>query len=158
VRCFIDDALKSGEREDWLEARRCFSSLFAFVRSHEYGRRAHLNTPTDILDVIKAFSSDPRIEGRYRHHQLGTRGISRHIEPCLPSHADRPPTGPGWLHEIKHDGFRGRRRHELRLHNISTMHGHRARTWQQLPTEYAICTSTRTASADKCSKALSLLA
>src|SRR6516225_3997055 len=28
------------------------------------------------------------------------------IEPCLPSRADRPPTGPGWIHEIKHDGFR----------------------------------------------------
>jgi bifunctional non-homologous end joining protein LigD len=24
----------------------------------------------------------------------------------LPSRADRPPTGPGWVHEIKHDGFR----------------------------------------------------
>src|SRR5215831_8996552 len=28
------------------------------------------------------------------------------IEPCLPSRADRPPSGPGWVHEIKHDGFR----------------------------------------------------
>jgi bifunctional non-homologous end joining protein LigD len=28
------------------------------------------------------------------------------IEPCLPSRAERPPSGPGWLHEIKHDGFR----------------------------------------------------
>jgi bifunctional non-homologous end joining protein LigD len=28
------------------------------------------------------------------------------IEPCLPSPADRPPSGPGWIHEIKHDGFR----------------------------------------------------
>jgi Rap1a immunity proteins len=28
------------------------------------------------------------------------------IEPCLPSPAERPPSGPGWLHEIKHDGFR----------------------------------------------------
>jgi bifunctional non-homologous end joining protein LigD len=28
------------------------------------------------------------------------------IEPCLPSPAERPPTGPGWIHEIKHDGFR----------------------------------------------------
>ena len=26
------------------------------------------------------------------------------IEPCLPAKA--PPSGPGWLHEIKHDGFR----------------------------------------------------
>jgi bifunctional non-homologous end joining protein LigD len=28
------------------------------------------------------------------------------IEPCLPSPAKAPPCGPGWLHEIKHDGFR----------------------------------------------------
>jgi ATP-dependent DNA ligase len=28
------------------------------------------------------------------------------IEPCLPSNAAQPPSGPQWLHEIKHDGFR----------------------------------------------------
>src|SRR5215468_4866693 len=28
------------------------------------------------------------------------------IEPCLPSPAKAPPSGHGWLHEIKHDGFR----------------------------------------------------
>jgi bifunctional non-homologous end joining protein LigD len=28
------------------------------------------------------------------------------IEPCLPSLAATPPTGPDWIHEIKHDGFR----------------------------------------------------
>jgi ATP-dependent DNA ligase len=27
-------------------------------------------------------------------------------EPCLPSPAEKPPTDAGWLHEIKHDGFR----------------------------------------------------
>jgi bifunctional non-homologous end joining protein LigD len=27
-------------------------------------------------------------------------------EPCIPSQADRPPSGPGWLHEIKWDGYR----------------------------------------------------
>ena len=32
--------------------------------------------------------------------------VLRFIEPCLPSPADRPPSGPGWLHEIKHDGYR----------------------------------------------------
>jgi bifunctional non-homologous end joining protein LigD len=28
------------------------------------------------------------------------------IPPCLPSKAQQPPSGPLWLHEIKHDGFR----------------------------------------------------
>ena len=28
------------------------------------------------------------------------------IRPCLPSVAQRPPSGPGWAHELKHDGYR----------------------------------------------------
>ena len=28
------------------------------------------------------------------------------FEPCIPTQADRPPSGPGWVHEIKHDGYR----------------------------------------------------
>jgi hypothetical protein len=28
------------------------------------------------------------------------------IEPCLPSPAPKPPASTGWIHEIKHDGFR----------------------------------------------------
>jgi bifunctional non-homologous end joining protein LigD len=28
------------------------------------------------------------------------------IAPCLPTRAVSPPSGPVWLHEIKHDGFR----------------------------------------------------
>jgi bifunctional non-homologous end joining protein LigD len=28
------------------------------------------------------------------------------IGPCLPSPAECPPSGPGWIHEIKLDGFR----------------------------------------------------
>ena len=28
------------------------------------------------------------------------------IEPCLPRPAKQPPAGRGWIHEIKHDGFR----------------------------------------------------
>jgi bifunctional non-homologous end joining protein LigD len=28
------------------------------------------------------------------------------FEPCLPRLVDRPPAGAGWIHEIKHDGFR----------------------------------------------------
>jgi len=28
------------------------------------------------------------------------------FEPCLPRPAKTPPAGPGWIHEIKHDGYR----------------------------------------------------
>jgi ATP-dependent DNA ligase len=31
---------------------------------------------------------------------------SSFIEPCLASKAVRPPSGPLWVHEIKHDGYR----------------------------------------------------
>jgi ATP-dependent DNA ligase len=43
---------------------------------------------------------------------FGTMSASRELrqlkrlELCLPRPAERPPTGPGWIHEIKHDGFR----------------------------------------------------
>ena len=30
----------------------------------------------------------------------------RRYEPCLPRLAKEPPAGSGWIHEIKHDGFR----------------------------------------------------
>jgi ATP-dependent DNA ligase len=38
--------------------------------------------------------------------RLRTRRSLGFIEPCLPSPAERPLSGDGWLHEIKHDGFR----------------------------------------------------
>ena len=34
------------------------------------------------------------------------RRPSGFVEPCLPSKAARPPSGPLWVHEIKHDGYR----------------------------------------------------
>ncbi len=34
-----------------------------------------------------------------------TRRVGR-FEPCLPRAANKPPAGPGWIHEIKHDRFR----------------------------------------------------
>jgi bifunctional non-homologous end joining protein LigD len=38
-----------------------------------------------------------------RHRRPPPAGF---IPPYLPSPAERPPSGPGWIHEIKHDGFR----------------------------------------------------
>jgi ATP-dependent DNA ligase len=37
---------------------------------------------------------------------LRTASHSLAFEPCIPTKADKPPSGPGWVHEIKHDGFR----------------------------------------------------
>jgi bifunctional non-homologous end joining protein LigD len=38
---------------------------------------------------------------------MSLRAASRFpFELCIPSRAERPPSGPGWLHEIKHDGYR----------------------------------------------------
>jgi bifunctional non-homologous end joining protein LigD len=28
------------------------------------------------------------------------------VAPCIPNGAVKPPAGPGWVHEIKHDGYR----------------------------------------------------
>jgi bifunctional non-homologous end joining protein LigD len=28
------------------------------------------------------------------------------VDPCIPSRAPKPPSGPDWVHEVKHDGYR----------------------------------------------------
>ena len=45
------------------------------------------------------------------------------IEPCLPSPAKVPPTGAGWIHEIKHDGFRLLARRDAAGVRLITRHG-----------------------------------
>jgi bifunctional non-homologous end joining protein LigD len=40
-----------------------------------------------------------------RRRVRAERSLPR-FEPCLPRSAREPPAGPGWIHEIKHDGFR----------------------------------------------------
>ena len=45
-------------------------------------------------------------------------------EPCLPSPAAKPPAGAGWLHEIKHDGFRMLVRRDTAGVRLFTRNGH----------------------------------
>jgi bifunctional non-homologous end joining protein LigD len=45
------------------------------------------------------------------------------IEPCLPSPAKARPTGPGWIHEIKHDGFRIMARRDSAGVRLISRHG-----------------------------------
>ena len=46
------------------------------------------------------------------------------FEPCLPRLAKQPPTGPGWIHEIKHDGFRIIAQREADTVRLITRNGH----------------------------------
>jgi ATP-dependent DNA ligase len=39
-----------------------------------------------------------------RSHSMLTK--TNFIAPCLPTLRNEPPTGPGWLHEVKFDGYR----------------------------------------------------
>jgi bifunctional non-homologous end joining protein LigD len=55
---------------------------------------------------------------------MRTWGVSLFTEPCLPSPADRPPVGPDWIHEIKHDGFRIMARRDPVGVRLITRHGH----------------------------------
>src|SRR6476661_8149519 len=48
------------------------------------------------------------------------------ILPCQPALADRPPSGPGWLHEIKFDGYRV----------IARKDGDRVRLWARTTSDY----------------------
>ena len=46
------------------------------------------------------------------------------IEPCLPRPAKEPPLGPGWIHEIKHDGFRIMARRDGSRVRLISRNGH----------------------------------
>jgi bifunctional non-homologous end joining protein LigD len=46
------------------------------------------------------------------------------VEPCLPTPADRPPSGPDWVHEIKHDGYRLMARRDPVGIRLLTRNGH----------------------------------
>ena len=49
------------------------------------------------------------------------------IEPFLPSPANHPPSRPGWLHEIKHDGYR----------ILARKQGQRVTLWSRRGTDFA---------------------
>ena len=49
---------------------------------------------------------------------------TRFVEPCLPSTAERPPSGPNWVHEIKQDGYRLMARRDPAGVRLLTRNGH----------------------------------
>src|SRR5215470_12943490 len=52
------------------------------------------------------------------------RAFPDFCEPCLPSPVERPPAGPDWIHEIKHDGFRLLARRGAAGVRLFTRNGH----------------------------------
>ena len=50
------------------------------------------------------------------HHRVS-------LKPCLPRPAKEPPVGPGWIHEIKHDGFRILARRDKDRVRLATRNG-----------------------------------
>jgi len=63
-------------------------------------------------DHARAIPTKPVSEAQRARPQGGAgdderrRHPSGFIAPCLPSRAAQPPSGPLWVHEIKHDGYR----------------------------------------------------
>jgi bifunctional non-homologous end joining protein LigD len=71
---------------------------------------------------------------------LRTRRSLGHVRPCLPSPAQRPPSGDGWLHEIKHDDFRIMARRDGAGVRLITRHGN------DLTSRFPLATAAITAS------------
>jgi bifunctional non-homologous end joining protein LigD len=46
------------------------------------------------------------------------------IDPCIPSMAHKPPLGPDWVHEVKHDGYRLIVRRDGATVRLFTRRGH----------------------------------
>jgi bifunctional non-homologous end joining protein LigD len=46
------------------------------------------------------------------------------VPPCVPTRAAKPPAGPGWVHEIKHDGYRLQMRREGDVVRLFTRNGY----------------------------------
>jgi hypothetical protein len=53
--------------------------------------------------------------------RIRTDGV---VDPCITSRAPKPPSGPDWVHEVKHDGYRPIVRRECPSVRLFTRRGH----------------------------------
>jgi len=84
----------------------CDNAIYGTIRMHqerEYPGRISATTlrNPDFAAYARAFGG----HGVCLCCCVSTR-FHRFIEPRLPTATRVPPSGPGWLHEIKHDGYR----------------------------------------------------
>jgi bifunctional non-homologous end joining protein LigD len=81
-------------------------------------RFTHTNLRT--IDEVEAkIASKPELTML----RLRTGGPAGFIIPCQPMTALKPPSGPGWVHEIKHDGYRMMARREGERVRLLTRNG-----------------------------------
>ena len=68
---------------------------------------------------LEMTSATSELRRRLRAEQSSPR-----FEPCLPRPAKQPPAGDGWIHEIKHDGFRILAHKQGRAVRMMSRNGH----------------------------------
>jgi ATP-dependent DNA ligase len=61
--------------------------------------------PTRLCDTAPLSFPAMSVASELRRRVNAEQSLPQY-EPCLQRPAKQPPAGPGWLHEIKHDGFR----------------------------------------------------
>jgi ATP-dependent DNA ligase len=59
--------------------------------------------PTEKGSVVSGAASTVAPSPGWRLHPAMASGF---VLPCIPTRAAKPPAGPDWIHEIKHDGYR----------------------------------------------------
>jgi ATP-dependent DNA ligase len=77
-----------------------------------------------LLNRALAVGAAMRVDGIGQYPEKDGMRVLAFIEPCLPSPADQLPSGPGWIHEIKLDGFRMMVRRDPAGVRLLTRNGH----------------------------------
>jgi hypothetical protein len=88
-----------GRRSDVLQSVRPVSTRVderarLYPHPNPESHYARLCCHVRLSNGMSAFSNRRRVQG------------SIPLQPCIPRRAHSPPNGDGWVHEIKHDGFR----------------------------------------------------
>ena len=69
VTLYLHDLLMEKE---FSEFNYCVKELHRFLRSHEHGRVCHMYLEKDLLNILRVFRSDRRIDVRYRDFNLSS--------------------------------------------------------------------------------------
>jgi bifunctional non-homologous end joining protein LigD len=81
------------------------TEIVSMVRAVAQSRRCAISRPRWFAGLLPALARDANFTDMLQRTGRPAKrpGI---IEPCIPTRASKPPVGPQWIHEIKHDGYR----------------------------------------------------